>query len=304
MNINTTPPERNPENTIGAAFIQFKKKFAVVLFLGLLFWSAPQMLLVFLDNLPGALRIDLSGYMAQFMGELDEETVALLKQYGELGVFSISPYYIAASVLMSLAITPLFYGCCSRLAFNGYYGVEEDTAALLSATSRRYLKIIGANICSVIASLLICLVAAIPIVAAVVVMALGGGLMGLPLLFAGLFACLVAGLIVSALQLMSIATAQDEGVGGFRAVLRTVRMLRVRFLKNIFAIFIANMAASYITSAVQNLFSYTGEYIFAAMAASIVGGVLSVFPPMCAARCCVASRLSQHPPVLPESIEQ
>jgi len=277
------PAEKNPLNIVGGAFAQWKKRFSAVAFFGLMMWSAPQLLLLFIDNVPGIYRIDLSQFIAPLAA--DAELQSAIEAYGVAGLFSIAPLFIAAALVVGIFLTPLFHGCCATLTLSDFAGEKTDTYDILSRSGRRYFKFFGANVCAALAGVVIYIVAAIPSVLSI--------LFANAAFIAGIFsvvsmvAAAGAALIVTALQAMTV-TAVADGYSGMRAVMRAWKLLRPRMWRFGSTILLAGVAVNYLTTTVQSLFS-AGSVMIGAAVGAIAGGLLAAFSPMCAARCYIAA---------------
>ena len=280
-------PLQNPESTLGAALLQFFKRFSAVLSLSLLLGAAPRLLLVFLDNIPGVYRIDLLPWlMERIQNETLLETYGeIINTYAEMGLFSISPLNLAISALVGLLLTPLLNGCMARLAISGFLGENKETVDLLAEGRSRYLRLAGTNFCVCLAALPVYAAAALPSVFA----ALIGGALGLLLSVVSLAVMAAASLAVICLGGMNAAVVIDEEKSGFAAVVRTWKLTKVRLLRSGLALLLASAAVNYLTLMAESLFLSAGTYVGAA-AAALAGGVLYAIIPLTGARCYIAGK--------------
>ena len=295
MNLQVLPPLKNPESTVGAAFVQFRTRFAAVLVLGLLLSAAPRLLLLFLDNIPQLPRIDLLPWLTARV-QLPDETLAaqyqeMIDEYAQMGVFSISPVYLALSALISLFVTPLMNGCAALLTLDGFFGSDRDAVTLLTDGAGRYGRWIAATVCGMLLSALILLASAVPLVLAVLFTGtkLGAGLLGMLAWMCAMVLWIWAMLGVSALQGMVPAVAAAEDLRGFRAALRAWKLVRTHFWRCGFSMFLMTLLVGYAAMALQTLLVSASVYL-AAAAAALVGGVLSLLLPITGTRCYIAAR--------------
>ena len=300
------PPLRNPESTLGAALLQFFRRFSAVAVLGLLLGAAPRLLLLFVDNLPQLQRIDLLEWMlgrVQISEELLSQFRETIDLYREMGLFSVSPLVIVLSLLSTLAVTPLLNGCAARLTIDGFLGEQRETVDLLAEGKRRWPGLIVTGLCAALLSALLYGAAAVPTLLAVLV----GVVPGLLLSAVGLGAMVLASCAVLCLGGMYAAVVMEEGKRGPAALVRTWKLARYRFFRNGWVLLIAALLTSYVTIGAQSLFYSASPYLGGVVSA-LVGGVAAVFLPMVGARCYIAARsraawtgpLPDPPPSIPE----